>query len=584
MTDAKKPSVWRQISHAFSYFKYLKTMRAKYLVGVAMAGCEYALTFATPYVNEALIAIVSGEREGSVVRMLLFMLVLFLMLVPPVVVGNYLKGAVTAFGTAQLRKELYNHMVRMPQEAMAKYRTGDFITRINDDAANACSLFNSYGLVNLIRFAAVFPVTLVLLLANDPKIGAASVLYGMINLAFSLYLNPRAKALDAEARKEVATSASFLVDVLRAMSVVRVFLVQNRLVQKFYGYCEKIREKQMRYQNVIGITYGTTDFFAQSAQAVGFLLGILLGGESLSQTVFCATLMGMMGDSFYRLSTFLLLLQPKLAAMYRVEGILNEPTECLEPSYNEKDFSAEPAVSFNDVTFSYDGGKCALKHLNLTVKNGEHLAIVGGSGGGKSTVIKLLEQFYRGYSGEITCLGEDLSKMTAAQVRSMLAYVPQECTLFDGSIYENIAMGKPNATDTEVKNAAERAGIHEFILSLPQGYDTQVGEFGGKLSGGQKQRIAIARAVLKDAPIILLDEATSALDSETEREIQHCLDEISIGKTVITIAHRLSTVEHADRILVMESGRIVEEGGFAELLEFDSKFRRLWQKQNRSEY
>lgn len=577
-----KENVWRQICHALSYFRYMKGAQGRYLLGITLSALEYALAFATPYVNEALIAIVSGEREGSVMRMLLLMLVLFLLLAPLIVIGNFYKDSAAAHGTANLRKELFSHMVRLPQETAARYRTGDFLTLINEDAENACSLFHSFGLVQGVRFLAVFPVALVLLLKNDPRIAAAGVLYGCVNLAFSLYLNPRAKSLDGEARKEVAGSSSFVVDTLKAMTAVRVFLMQSKLAERYRAHCESIKTKQMHYQSVIGVTYGTVDFFAQSAQVVGFLLGILLGGSSLSETVFNATLMGMMGDAVYRLSTFLLLLQPKLAAIYRVEGLLHEPTEEPGEISNFVDFSSNPAVQFSNVSFSYDGRKSAVNSLNLTLHTGEHLAIVGGSGGGKSTVMKLMEQFFTADSGEIRYFGKSGGELTTEQVRDLFAYVPQECTLFDGTVAENIAMGKKNATPAEVENAARKAGIHSFIAGLPQGYQTPVGEFGGQLSGGQRQRIAIARAVLKDAPILLFDEATAALDSATEQELMRCIEEISAGKTIVTVAHRLSTVKNADRILVMEHGAIAESGTFHGLLAAHGRFYQLWQKQEES--
>ncbi len=196
--------------------------------------------------------------------------------------------------------------------------------------------------------------------------------------------------------------------------------------------------------------------------------------------------------------------------------------------------------------------------------------------------MKLMESFYTPQSGEITYFGKPHTELSKADIRRLFAYVPQECTLFDGTIGENIAMGKQGASQAEIESAASLADIHDFIQSLPKGYETSVGEGGGQLSGGQKQRIAIARAILKAAPILLLDEATAALDSDTEREVQRCLDSISIGMTTVTVAHRLSTVQHADRILVMEAGQIVEEGSFNELLQKENgRFRALYESQKR---
>ncbi|MCI9573121.1 MAG: ATP-binding cassette domain-containing protein [Lachnospiraceae bacterium] len=230
---------------------------------------------------------------------------------------------------------------------------------------------------------------------------------------------------------------------------------------------------------------------------------------------------------------------------------------------------------------AYEPRQNVLERLNLVLHRGEHLAIVGGSGGGKSTVIKLMEGFYAPTDGNIYYFGQDSAGLSLAAIRELFAYVPQECTLFDGTLRENIALGRPEASQAQIEEAAKMADIHDFIVSLPRGYESQAGEQGGQLSGGQRQRIAIARAILKGAPILLLDEATAALDSGAEREVQQCLDRLAHSLTTVTVAHRLSTIRNADRILVMEGGRIVEEGDFDGLLERRGRFWELYESQRR---
>ncbi len=564
-------------------FGLLGDARKKYIVGVLLGSLELALLFASPVINQTLIDIVTGEREGSIIAMLFVMLGIFLLFVPPVVAGKYLQATASAKGTANLRKAMFRHIAELPVETANRYKAGDYITRLTDDANRTAGIFNSFSIVNLIRFAVVFTVTLVLLLMNDWRIAVAGVIYGAVNLALSLYLNPLSKRLEAEAKKEIVNSASFLMEALRGIPVVRVFTLQNVLGERYRAICEIIKEKHQKYRTVIGITYGVVDFFAQSAQAVGFIIGVLLAGDSvaLGQAVFNATLMGMMADSVFRLSTFLLLAQPNFVAMERAFELLELPTEEISPRCAELEIEQETAVEFHGVSFSY-GEKKVLNNVSFTLKAGEHLAIVGGSGGGKSTLIKLMESFYTPQSGEITYFGKAHTELSKTDIRNLFAYVPQECTLFDGTIGENIAMGKQGASQAEIENAASLADIHDFIQSLPEGYDTPVGEGGGQLSGGQKQRIAIARAILKGAPILLLDEATAALDSDTEREVQRCLDSISSRMTTVTVAHRLSTIQNADRILVMEAGQIVEEGSFDELLQKENgRFKSLYESQKR---
>lgn len=562
---------------AFSFLPH----RGKYLLGVALGSCELALLFALPYVNQALIDIVTGVNDENILLTLLMLLCLFLLLVPPVVYGNYLQSVSAAQGLSNLNKTMFDHILHLPHSALTGYKTGDYITRLTNDANRSMNTFRSFGTVNLIRFTVVFPAALILLIINDWHIAAAGIVYGGINLALSMYLNPLAKRMDRDAKEEIAGSASFLIEALRAIPVIRVFVMHKVMAERYQKICAVIRKKRIKYQNIIGITYGVVDFFAQSAQAVGFLLGVFLAGSdtTLGNAVFNATLMGMMADSVYRLSTFLLLAQPNLVSMERVRELLSLPLEDLEQGETEVDTEQEIAVELENVCFSYDGKTNAIDHLDLFLRKGEHLAIVGGSGGGKSTVVKLLEGFYPPDSGTIRYFGK--TGLSLSTIRQLFAYVPQECTLFDGSIEENIRLGNQFASREEVEHAAELADIHEFIKGLPEGYGTQVGERGNQLSGGQKQRIAIARAILKGAPILLLDEATASLDSASEKEVQRCLDHISAHMTTVTVAHRLSTIENADRILVMEAGRIVEEGTFRELLDRNGPFRELYESQQK---
>ncbi len=241
------------------------------------------------------------------------------------------------------------------------------------------------------------------------------------------------------------------------------------------------------------------------------------------------------------------------------------------------------AIAFNNVTFAYTdvkGGEPLLENFDLAIKPGEKVGLVGHSGGGKTTLTKLLLRFMDIQAGNITIDGCDIAKVRQADLRSHIAYVPQEPLLFHRSLRENIAYGKPAATDREIVEAAKKAHAGEFIDTLPDGYDTLVGERGVKLSGGQRQRIAIARAILKDAPILVLDEATSALDSESERLIQTALGELMKNRTSIVIAHRLSTVQKMDRIVVLENGAIIENGSHTELLKKDGVYASLWRHQS----
>jgi ATP-binding cassette, subfamily B, heavy metal transporter len=269
-----------------------------------------------------------------------------------------------------------------------------------------------------------------------------------------------------------------------------------------------------------------------------------------------------------------------LVDMGEMFGLLAQPAEV-------KDKPGAPAlrvaggeVVFDNVTFGYDPERVILRDVSLRVGPGERVALVGPSGSGKSTIGRLLFRFYDVTGGAVRIDGQDLRDVTQDSLHGMIGVVPQDTVLFNDTILYNIAYGRPEASRTEIEDAARAAKIHNFILSLPQGYDTTVGERGLKLSGGEKQRVGIARTLLKNPPILLLDEATSALDSQTERDIQDSLREMGQGRTVITIAHRLSTIADADRIVVLEAGRIVEEGTHDQLLATKGRYFAMWERQS----
>ena len=256
--------------------------------------------------------------------------------------------------------------------------------------------------------------------------------------------------------------------------------------------------------------------------------------------------------------------------------LLDEPTEIKDRVKAPALKIASGNLHFEKVSFSYDQGRQILKEITVDVPAGKTVAIVGPSGSGKSTIGRLLFRFYDVKNGAVLIDGQDVRDITQDSLHQAIGVVPQDTVLFNDTIHYNIAYGRENATHTEVINAAKNAQIHKFIMSLPQKYDTVVGERGLKLSGGEKQRVGIARTLLKDPPILLLDEATSALDSETEHEIQEALDRASQGRTVVMIAHRLSTVLKADKIIVLENGVVVEVGTHRELLKQNGRYLDLW--------
>jgi len=344
-------------------------------------------------------------------------------------------------------------------------------------------------------------------------------------------------------------------------------MIGSTLAGLYHRRCEVVRNKRAKFRAINGVSYGVMDIFSFSAQAVGFMAAIFLlmrGETNLGDAVYMASLMALASNGLLSFSTFILWIQPSLVSAKRVFEILDE--KCEDEDYGADtgvqdvapNISSKEAICIKNMSFAYSDGTRALHDINLSISNGENIAFIGASGGGKSTLAQIIASLYEPSEGSITFYGVDGRSLSRKKIRELIAYVPQEPVLFDGTIYDNIALGKSDATDEEIKQATKEAGLEDFILSQPEGYDVEVGERGTTVSGGQRQRIAIARAILKNAPILILDEATSALDSDTEAQVQKSLDKLAKGRTTITVAHRMSTIKNADRVITLENGRIVQ--------------------------
>ena len=390
-----------------------------------------------------------------------------------------------------------------------------------------------------------------------------------------VYIGKRLRRVSARTQESIGSVASYLDDVLKAARQVKSYVTEDYEKRRAHKFFIKVSENFLK----AGKTRARTSPILESLFGASIAAVLAWGGyQAMSDQITVGQLMGFFAAAaagyqpIRGLANLNASLQLGLAAADRVFAVLDyQPKIISKPDAKLLDVK-EGAVQFENVGFSYDGDKSALTELTIAFDPGKTTALVGPSGAGKSTILNLIPRFYDPSIGRIVIDGQAIEEVNLASLRHAIALVSQEITMFNDTVWANIAYGRLEAKDGEIIEAAKAAAAHEFIKDLPNGYDTMVGESGLRLSGGQRQRISIARAMLKNAPILLLDEATSALDSESERQVHDALKRLMEGRTTIVIAHRLSTVSDADKIYVMKKGRVIEEGTHLELLDSDGLY------------
>lgn len=479
-----------------------------------------------------------------------------------------------------LRERLFAKITRLPMARIEARHSGNLISRATHDVQTIWSmLFETMPpFVSALCMGSI-GVTAVFLL--EWRLGIVVMIVGTISFAastgFAAVLRKRSHALQASA----ATMTERLANLIAGISAARMFQLEDTIHEQYAVAADVTAQRTIahaRSQAAFEAVQGLLDWI----QRFGTLaLGLILfsRGHLLVGAVWAIVhLQGNASFLFTSIGQFITGIQRGIAGGQRVFEILDEPEEAEVPRVlPDRAPSVEASLSFVDVSFSYpgQGEDLALDGISLNVAPGSVAALVGPSGGGKSTLLKLLLGFHLPQEGELRIGGIPIRDRSLQLLRNQTAYVPQNATLFSGTIEENIGYGRPGATYEEIVAAATAAHAHAFILQQPNGYQTQIGEQGSRLSGGQRQRIAIARALLKDAPILLLDEATSALDSESEMQVQEALDVLMQGRTTVAVAHRLSTIEHADSIFVLDAGRVVEQGTHHELLSAGGLYQQL---------
>ena len=492
---------------------------------------------------------------------------------------------------SQMRQDLFDQYERMGFAYFDSHSSGDMMSRVVNDLFDICEA--AHHVPEWIIICAIEIIgSFVILFGLSPALASAILVVTLVFAAVMLRMNLTMRATFTDNRKKIGGVNAQLQDSLEGIRVVKSFANEDTESAKFRASNERYLDSKEDMYKTMGRYYGVYGLMTGALYTVVAVMGgwLVARGElsavdmatfALYISLFCTPIETLVNSTE--------MYQKAIAGFRRMDEVLRTVPD-VDDAPGAPDFVPGPgAIEYRDVCFTYsdveldeDGEareRPVIDHLSLTVRPGETLALVGPSGGGKSTTCSLLPRFYDVASGSITIDGQDVREVTQASLRRAIGLVQQDVYLFDGTIGENIAYGKPGATATEIEEAARRANIADFIASLPNGYDTEVGERGTRLSGGQKQRIAIARVFLKNPPILIFDEATSALDNESERVVQESLSELARGRTTIVIAHRLSTIKGADEIATVEAGRVVERGTHEELLAAGGTYARYYRMQ-----